>query len=197
MKPYLSKIPIYGKLVYSDKSALRSACAELSLATLFSLLPIWLYPTILRVGFGEPFWQNVASFVENGELFIFSSALVGPLIYSIMKRYGKDEESEDRFGKFPIIKSIQFPYGSLFVLISLFTCLFAAVFFGLMRVNSVYLQFIDLDEMSLLSVSIGMYVFTLSCYYCVSVYRLNLENIAGSFGKDTKDLMKQWELESD
>ncbi|WP_133122865.1 hypothetical protein [Zhengella mangrovi] len=192
-----TKIPVYGQLINSDRDSLKAAGVELLIATMFSLLPIWLYPIIVRVGFAEEFWQHAKEFVENGEFFLFSSALVGPLIYSITKKYGEEGTTEEGGGRFPHIKSIQFPYGFWFVIISVFTCVFSAIFFGLMRANTVNNFPINLDRESLFAVSTIMYGFTLSCFFCVSVYRLNLENTTRAFGEDTKDLMKQWEHEND
>lgn len=194
----LTKIPVYGQLINSDRSSLRAAFTELSIATIFSLFPIWLYPIIMLVGFGEAFWSNAESFIEGGELFLFSSALVGPLIYSITKKYGEDEgDREETTSRFPRIRSIQFPYGFWFVLISILICLFSAIFFGLMRVNSANPLTARLDEDALFIVSTVMYFFTLSCFFSVSVYRLNLENIPRAFGDDTRDLMTEWGHEND
>ena len=191
----LTQIPIYGLLLNSSSGSLRAALNDLFITTLFSLLPLWFYPIIARLGFGTPFWSTVKSFVNGGELFIYSAALVGPLIYSITKKYGDNAEdnAETGVGVFPKIWSIQFPYGTLFVLISILVCCFAAIFFGIMRVNSSANLPIQPDEDMLFVVSGVFYIFTLSCFFCVSVYRLNLENTPRAFGRDTRNLMDQWE----
>lgn len=50
--------------------------------------------------------------MQTGELFLFSTALVGPLIYIITKNYGERDDSESH----SLLKyRISFPYGSLFV----------------------------------------------------------------------------------
>jgi hypothetical protein len=197
-----TQIPIYGQLFNSSKSSISAALNDLFITTLFSLLPLWFYPIIAKFAFGTPFWSTVKSFVNGGELFIYSAALVGPLIYAITKRYGEDNEQDpqgksDVAGVFPKIRSIQFPYGVWFVLISILVCCFAAIFFGIMRANSSANLPIQPDEDALFVASGILYLFTLSCFFCVSVYRLNLENTSETFGQDTRNLMKQWENHND
>ncbi len=197
-----TKIPIYGQLFNSSKNSLTAALNDLLITTLFSLLPLWFYPIIAKIGFGNPFWSTVKSFVNGGELFIYSAALVGPLIYAITKKYSEDSDEDESgstgvVGVFPKIRSIQFPYGVWFVLISILVCCFAAIFFGIMRANSSTNLPVQPDEEALFVVSGFLYLFTLSCFFCVSVYRLNLENTPRSFGQDTRNLMDQWEKRND
>lgn len=199
---FLTQIPIYGQLLNSSKGSLTAALNDLFITTLFSLLPLWFYPIIAKFGFGTPFWSTVKSFVNGGELFIYSAALVGPLIYAITKKYSEDMEEDEQdstsaVGVFPKIRSIQFPYGVWFVLISILVCCFAAIFFGIMRANSSASLPVQPDEDALFVVSGFLYLFTLSCFFCVSVYRLNLENTPKAFGQDTRNLMDQWENRDD
>ena len=198
IKSLALKIPIYGQLVNSSKESFGVACKDLFITTLFSLLPLWLYPTIIKIGFGQPFWDTFRAFIANGEFFIYSSALVGPLIYAITKTYGEESADEkgaspSRRNVFPKIRSIQFPYGVWFVLISIVVCCFAAIFFGIMRAKTAIILPVPPDENTLVFVSGVLYIFTLSCVFCVSVYRVNLESAAREFGRDTRDLMRQWE----
>lgn len=199
------KVPIYGQLINSDRKSMRAAFYELGVATIFSLFPIWFYPIVMKVSFQHSFWSSADAFIRNGELFLFSSALVGPLIYSITKKYGVDESDEaDSDGnsevsnyRIPRIKSIQFPYGFWFVFFSIIICIFASIFFGFMRVSPTGFPSMNLDRNTLFNVSILMYLFTLSCYFCVSVYRLNLETTTEVFGEDTRELIDRWGQEND
>ncbi|MBN8244777.1 hypothetical protein JF546_17320 [Nitratireductor aquimarinus] len=195
----LTKVPIYGQLLNSSWTSVKASLHDLLITTLFSLLPLWFYPTIVKFGFGTPFWATVKSFVNGGELFIYSAALVGPLIYAITKKYGEErnQEGDEPDGVFPKIPSIQFPYGVWFVLISILVCCFAAIFFGIMRANTEANLPVQPDEDSLFIASGFLYLFTLSCFFCVSVYRLNLENTPREFGRDTRNLMDQWEQRHD
>ena len=197
IKYIVLKIPIYGQLINSSKESFGVASRELILTTVFSLLPIWLYPIVVRVGFGQPFWSTLISFITSGEFFIYSAALLGPLIYATTRTYGEEsvnpngEEQHNKRG-FPRIKAIQFPYGLGFVLIPILVCCFAAIFFGIMRADAAGMLPVPLDQKMLVVVSCILYMFTLSCVFCVTVYRENLESAAGAFGLDTKELMDEW-----
>lgn len=197
LKWCLTQVPIYGQLINSSTSSLKEAFSDLFTATLFSLLPLWFYPIISKVAYGTDFWPTVGSFVGSGEFFLYSAALVGPLIFSITRKYGervprKESEDGEEEGAFPLRYTIQFPYGIWFVLISALVLGFSAYFFGILREASLNTSARQPDEAMLLGVSAVMYVFTLSCFYCVAVYRLQIEGTTNQFGSDTRDLMRQW-----
>lgn len=190
------KVPVYGMLFKSSPKALREALTDLVTATLFSLLPLWFYPIISKIAYNTAFWQTVKSFVGGGEFFLYSAALVGPLIFSITRKYGEWQTGDDvdvaGGNPFPRRYTIQFPYGIWFVLISVMVLGFAAYFFGILREASHAPSNRQPDSEALLLVSCIMYLFTLSCFYCVSVYRLELDDTPQQFGEDTRDLMDEW-----
>ena len=202
IKSITLRVPVYGQLINSSKESFGLAFRDLFITTIFSLLPLWLYPTIVNAGFGEPFLDTLRTFVMGGEFFIYSAALFGPLIYAITKTYGEETSdhggtARNQRGVFPKIRSIQFPYGVWFILISIIVCCFAAIFFGIMRAKTSVMLPVKPDEETLVLVSGLLYIFTLSCVFCVSVYRVNLENAARAFGRDTRDLMRLWEQHHD
>jgi len=201
LKRFFGSIPIYGKLLSAKKGSLKQGLTEVFLVVLFSLFPIWFYPVILATAYQKPILETIFYFLSSGELFLYSAALVGPLVYSIMKKYGESEESdfdrEDKGSKglgisFPKIPSIQFPDGIWFVLFSILICLFAATLFGMQRDSILLHDDEEVDNDSLFYASLIIYTITVSCYYCVVVYRTNLENASGEFGQDTHLLMTQW-----
>ena len=194
----VSYVPIYGQLVNSSRSSLVDAAKELLTATVFSLFPIWFYPVILYIVGDLPFWEILRSFVIRGELYLYSAALLGPLVYATTKTYGgsdsedRSDESDPESQNFPRVWSIRFPYESLFSIISILVCCAAAVLFGMLR-NSTYGPFaFELDEEAALMTSAVLYGFTLSCMFCVLVYRLNLEKVPERFGDDERRLLNQW-----
>lgn len=197
----LAKVPIYGHLVYAQKKCFRGAAGDLVVTTIFSLFPIWFYPLVTKIGYGLPFWDNAISFANDGELFLYSAALVGPLIYSITKNYSDDEDEKapnaqngkiKKYNPFPRLNTIKFPYGSWFVIISIFICLFAAFLFGTLRLNATPVLSTPPDRETLFTASIFIYLFTISCFYCVNVYRLSLEDTSQKFGQDTDELFEDW-----
>lgn len=192
-----TKVPIYGQLVNASSRSIKEATTDLITATLFSLLPLWFYPIISKFAYGTDFWPTVKSFVGGGELFLYSAALVGPLIFSITRKYGERIQDTDAtdggdHSTFPRKYTIQFPYGIWFVLVSALVLGFAAYFFGILREASLTTVARPPNSENLLMVSGFMYIFTLSCFYCVSVYRLQLDSTTEQFGADTRDLMDEW-----
>ena len=196
LRVYISCVPIYGHLVNSSKDSLVAASKELGTATLFSLFPIWFFPAMLKI-VGLPFWETLISLIVRGELYLYSAALLGPVVYALNKTYGGggDENSSDgpeSARRFPRAWSIRFPYGNSFSVISILVCASAAFLFGMLRTSTYGFLVLELDERTTLVASTVLYAFTLSCMFCVLVYRLNLENVSGRFGEDTRELFEQW-----
>ena len=195
---FIPSVPIYGQLVNSSKDALLAATKELSTATFFSLFPIWFYPVILYFGVGLPFWETLKSSIVRGELYLYSAALLGPLVYATTKMYGgsngedSPDESDSEKPSFPRIRSTRFPYEASFFVTSILVCCSAAFLFGMLRTGTPGLTALELDEEATLVTSTLIYCFTLSCMFCVLVYRLNLENVPNRFGDDTRMLLDQW-----
>ena len=87
---------------------------------------------------------------------------------------------------------MQFPYGEWFVLISVLICLFSALSFGVVRASDFAHLTLSVDEDSAFQISMALYLFTLCCAYCVTVFRLDLEDLSGEFGEDARNLMDEW-----
>lgn len=195
----LSHVPIYGQLLNSSKNAIMGAAKELFIATIFSLFPIWFYPLILRVASDRPFWETLKSFAAGGELYLYSAALLGPWLYAVHKTYGgsaseeNSNESTSKTHSFPKIWSIQFPYGTSFAVTAALIACTTAFLFGMLRTSVPPALAFEPDDGATLWVSSTIYVISLSCMFCILVYRLNLESVAERFGEDTEELLKQWQ----
>ena len=195
LKSVFARLPIYGELVSVRSDSRKDAITELLVTTVFSLLPIWFFPLLMSFT-DQPILEAVRSCVERGELYLYSAALLGPLIYSVSKRYGVNDDvadvSESERRGSPKIVSFRFPYKGLFSVIAILVCGVAAGVFALVRLSIDGLLVPDLNEEAVLWASVILYVFTLSCMFCVLVYRLELEDIPNRFGDDTKELLDQW-----
>ena len=195
LKRVFGCLPIYGALVTVRAVSRRDAVKELSVATVFSLFPIWLYPLLMSFT-DQPLMETLRSCVQRGELYLYSAALLGPLIYSVSKRYDTNDHVADTSGSerrgFPRIVSLRFPYEGLFSVIAILVCSVAGCVFALMRASADGLFAPNLNEETTLLGSLLLYGFTWSCMFCVLVYRLDLENIPNRFGDDTKGLSDQW-----
>ena len=195
LKSVFARLPIYGELVSVRSDSRKDAAMELLVAMVFSLLPIWFYPLLMSFT-DQPIWEAVRSCVERGELYLYSAALLGPLIYSVSKRYDANDDvadaSESERRGFPRIVSLRFPYEGLFSVIAILVCCVAGGVFALMRASADGLFAPNLNEETTLVVSVFLYGFTLSCMFCVLVYRLDLEDIPNRFEDDTKELSDKW-----
>ena len=186
---------MYGELISARPDSRKGAAKELGAATVFSLLPIWLYP-ILLLFVDQPFLETLRACLVRGELYLYSAALLGPLIYSVSKHYDAnvdgafDEPESER--RFPTVLSFRFPYEGLFSVVAMVVCVIAASVFALIRASADDLFMPNLNQQMTLWVSVGLYAFTLSCVFCVLVYRLDLETISLRFSDETKELESQW-----
>ncbi|WP_156954701.1 hypothetical protein [Pseudooceanicola nanhaiensis] len=194
-----SKIPIYGPLAASSGASIREGMAELATTTIFSIFPLWFYPIAAKVIYDDPLLSNMLSFVSSGELFLYSAAIVGPLIFLITKKYGEFEGPEGNNDGFPRRLTIQFPSGYSFLVSSILICIFSAFLYGTIRTDA-DVSGTSLDDPStknLFWTSAIIYIFSLSCLFCATVYRINLENTPNRFGKDTRRLIEDWENRDD
>lgn len=193
-KTAASHIPIYGPLLQVRWRSFKDGAMELGVATLFSLLPIWLYPVLVAMLTDQLLWDAVRSCVARGELYLYSAALLGPLIYSISKRYGPDgdDESDAQGGQGHHFWSLRFPNGGLFSVIAVLVCTLAGAAYAWMRAVEQGSLSLPIDETQTLQASVWVYVFTLSCMFCVLVYRLDLEDIPDRMRSDEGELLERW-----
>lgn len=80
----LHKIPILRTTIKSSKAARKSAFHETIITVLFSTTPIWLFPIIFGAFTKATITDLVSNVLSKGELYLFSAALVGPIIYWIL-----------------------------------------------------------------------------------------------------------------
>lgn len=191
----LAKIPLIGELRNSKRSSIIDAAKEMLYSTIFSTLPIWFFPVVSWLFLAESpsIYTNIYSTVNQGDLYIYSSSLVGPLIFAITYNYaewGGDNRSPNasRIGKL----AFEFPYGTSFFFISISICMIAAICFGLQRFVMLGLISAKLNIASMLTASIFLYVFSLVCLFCVSVYKNELANFSTSDSKNTKNFINEW-----
>lgn len=198
VKTLLRKIPIYGDLALASKDKLREAFKDLIFSTVFSLFPLWFFPMLAMLVLTDPtpiqaaIWQSVG----NGDMFLFSSALLGPVVYAITKKYSEPSEPETEGGRakvFPWKRRYEFPHGEALTIASIAVCLLSALCYAAIKSADTYDFSQHINRYNLAWFSAILYIFTLSCAYCVSVYRLALEGVAINMQKGDRDLARQWD----
>lgn len=192
---HVRKVPLFGQLFEVSGKSFRSALSEIFISTIFSTLPIWFFPLLASIFIANSpsLMRNILTSVDQGDLFIYSSALVGPLIFAITKNYaewGSENPSANasQLGKL----TFEFPYGTWFFLIAIAICMIAAVCFGLMRFSSMGLITAQFQMDNFLWVSGGMYLFALLCLFTVSIYRNELQDFSANANEDTQNFVDQW-----
>lgn len=193
MKNLARKLPLVGGLCDSRKPSITSAAKEIIFSTVFSTFPIWLFPLFYAVFFVDSpgFLSNVTEAVSQGDLYIYSSSLIGPLLFAITFNYmswGTSESlSAPRIGKI----TIAFPHGTAFLIISVFVLMLAVLCFGFARFESAGIIKAKLNKDSLLLVSVATYIFSLFSLFVASIYRNDLtSSISDPTGE--RELSEKW-----
>lgn len=192
----IKNIPLIGELRNSSKSSVVSAVKETGFSTAFSTVPIWFFPFFSAVFLSTNvgLLESVYASVAQGDLYIYSSSLVGPLIFAITSNYASFEDSKhqspgaSRIGKL----TFAFPYGTWFFIISLLVCVLAGMCFGLVRFSTTGAISAKLNDGNLFWFSVGVYVFSTFCLFCVSVYRNELANTKFNDREMTDNFIEQW-----
>lgn len=195
LKNLLRRIPLFGQLVDARWASIRSSFYELLVGTVFSTLPIWFFPIFVSHAItGSPsMGVLMTSSIERADLFIYSAALIGPLIYSITKDYAevRDDEATGTNNRLRSI-TFKFPYGSLFFVFSIVVCMIAAFCYGISLLSTFPASNISISSGFLVKSSIFVYGFSLACLFTVSVYRNELEDLNKDLSSDERDFMKKW-----
>lgn len=188
LKPIFKYIPFVGRLPDCSGKDLWEAFLEVGIATAFSTMPIWLMqligPMFFRIDIPE-------KSIQTGELYLFSAALVGPLIYIITKNYGeRDEGSRNKF----LMYKISFPYGSGFVFYSVAICVLSSIAFTVLR-NPVFGE----AELSKIINYPGVVYFSwwtfwisIIVFFCATAYKNSIENIGDALRGNERQFANEW-----
>lgn len=192
---WIRLVPFVGRLPECSLEDIKDAATEVSIATAFATMPLWLLPVLSAILFKEPVTGYEA--IKTGELFLFSTALVGPLVYIISKNYGeKTSRGEDRgFLRY----SIRFPYGQGFVYFCVAICLISSFAFIVLRnplfKESELARMINYD--GVITLSWACFVLATIIFFCATAYRNSLDNIPRVMPKQERDFIHEWETRND
>lgn len=189
------KLPLIGELPNSQRSSVVAAAKETVFSTAFSTVPIWFFPIFSALFFSTntALSDNIYASIAQGDLYIYASSLVGPLVFAITFNYATWEPkssspSASRIGNL----TFSFPYGTWFFIISLLICTLAGMCFGLMRFATTGVISAKLNDHNLFWFSVIIYVFSLICLFCVSVYRNELANGKFTEANTARDFFEEW-----
>ncbi|MBL4590767.1 MAG: hypothetical protein JKY96_02285 [Phycisphaerales bacterium] len=119
---------------YESHKNFSEAFIETVLVVIFSTIPIWLFPifspTIFKID--DSFLAQVIQNISQGELFLYSVAMLGPIFYATSYKYA-EIKTKDGTSKFSISVNLQFGR-TLFMVSTLLALVFGAIY-GSMRLN--------------------------------------------------------------
>lgn len=189
---WLRFVPFLGRLNECSGSDLKEAGTEVVVATIFSTMPLWLLPVLSAILFVHPVTGYEA--IRTGELFLFSTALVGPLAYIISKNYG--ERHGDNAAKVPLLNySIRFPYGPGFILACVAISLISSIAFIVLR--NPFFSETDLSKVinynGVIELSWGTFISATMLFFCATAYRNGLDNVVRVMPTQEQEFVKEWE----
>jgi hypothetical protein len=189
------RLPIIGQLYEkcSRKNMLDGLLETLAF-TIFATMPLWVVPV-----FGHWFIQSNKSMFSqsvalagDGELFIYSSASLGPLFYIITKKYG--EWNKDQ--RYP--PTISFPSGASFLLFSLLVCILSGLAFGILKIPELRTSASPINVPGIIESSAVLFGLALLCLFCASAYRNSIEEFMTTARmSDEDDFSKAWKAARD
>lgn len=144
---------------YETHKNFSEAVIETALVVIFSTIPIWLFPAfapfIFKIDDGA-----VAQVIQNigqGELFLYSVAMLGPIFYATSYKYAEVQTGE---GMLKVSVSINLPYGrTLLMLSALLAVVFGAIY-GSMRLNIATGSSLEIDAGGTVYTSLFAYGFS-------------------------------------
>ena len=165
---------------------------EFLTTTFFATMPLWFLPTIGRLMFNQevPFEEAV----KSGELFVYSAALAGPLIYTITKRYGNFSTNFGRSEGRMFSLSISFPYGIISLAIAGIACVLSGFAFTFLK-NPAFTNPHDLSRLNFRGIVILSWVIFLALnlvLFCVTAYRNMLDDVSRSNVGQEDEFLQRW-----
>lgn len=125
----ITSIPLFGRLGEVPSDARKQAMYETLTTTVFASMPFWILPLFGYFLFHPR--PAIGDAVQRGEGLIYASALLGPLVYVITKRYGRFNLRIASSNGSATPLSMSFPYGGLFLTITAITCVAAGFAFAI------------------------------------------------------------------
>jgi drug/metabolite transporter (DMT)-like permease len=166
------KIPLVGRLREVPGPARLQAFYETLTTTVFATMPFWVLPALGYFMFKpKPDWDEA---LQRGEGLVYASALLGPLVYVITKRYGRFNllKGGDTTASNPL--SMSFPYGGAFVTITALTCAIAGFAFAIQSSGK---GSAPTDQNGMIALSWILIIMSTSIFFLVTAYSNMLDDL--------------------
>lgn len=168
IKKLLRKLPIFGALIDVRARNHAEAILEVAVNIGLSTMPVWLGAIIMLAdkNTSNGWLDHVIINVYKGELFIYATALLGPLFYFIFKEYKE----------FP-----KFPSARFFMISSVLILAVSVALFAVQRTEA-FAEGLNLDRSYIFSLSWKVYLFSVCTVYLAYVYKNFAETSAAHIG---------------
>ena len=150
IKNIFKEIPLIGGLVDCDFKDLWLAFQEVFINFTFSTVPIWIIAIFVSVTSDLGFLQAVEKNVSNGELFLYTAAIIGPIFY--MALYDPPGAKK-------------FPNKLSHIFCIAIVILITAFFFGVQRSDQ------SLKGLDIYHISVFLFIFSWSLQYLATAYK--------------------------
>ena len=157
--------------------AFRDALTETLVTLVTATLPIWFFPLIALFIISTSFSLHLLDHsLSNGELFLFCTSLVGPLLYALFKIYEVDD-NEPRKLKYKI--TWVFPHGLKFAALIFFICIVSAAIFGLQKINPQF-SGAEISKGGYITLSVVLFVVSVVAFVIAIMLRNEMESYSPS-----------------
>lgn len=158
--------------------AFKDAFTEIAVTVATATLPIWFFPLIALFLVGHS--RSVVLLdhsISEGELFLFCTSLVGPLLYILFRIY--EVPDSDRSNRFKYKISLVFPHALKFAAIIFVICVTSAVIFGLQKINPKFTGD-DINRSGYVALSIGLFIISLVSMLIATMLRNEMDSYSPS-----------------
>ena len=180
VKRIFRKLPLLGGLVDARVKDHTEAISEVGLNILLSTVPISLGAILMKLHRDtESTWvQLMLDNVQSGELFLYATALLGPLYYFIFKEYTNVPN---------------FPKGRSFMVAAVCILVISVGLFSAQRVEILFNRGSILDRAVIFSMSWKIYLTSVAVVYLAHVYKNLLESGAPTIStRDTQEFVDDY-----
>ena len=202
----ISRLPIIREIKKSSEDARSSALRETLWTVGFSTVPIWFLPLLFSTFTKGEGWKLFVSNIKSGELYLFATALIGPMVCWILADYlieptvkSKDDkenllEDEIIVDKETIRKILNQRFPDALPLIGTLGILAIWAIFAvfLLKTTSSRPWAFELNETALF---VGSFIVLLLCsiiLFCVLCFKYDLQNPSGRMRDTTYKFVNEF-----
>jgi hypothetical protein len=158
--------------------AFKDAFAEVAVTVGTATLPVWFFPFVALFIVGASFAGGLLDdSISGGELFLFCSSLVGPLLYTLFRIY-EIPESEGR-GHFKYKISMVFPHAMKFAAVVFFICITSAAIFGFQKINPNFSGG-AINKLGYVALSVILFVLSVIAFLAATMLRNEMDSYSPS-----------------